>query len=240
MSDLSSTSSQGAEFSSLPSLSAALKKTFWNVYDHLGKLVLLSFLSFLLVFTVIGLPFAVAGLFGLATEIADYKPVSVRGFFRYGVQGYVLALKLTALFVFGTVVLASNILFHLQNKLGLPALSMGMLIVTAWLSLLFLAWSFYLFPLAFRVGSFSRDIARSALGLVLDNKIYTAWLLLLYLLNWLAGAATFVLLVFFASGASAVFQATATRELLGKYYPAVVREDEELRTLRDLFRPWSV
>ncbi|NOZ55223.1 MAG: hypothetical protein GXO73_00335 [Calditrichaeota bacterium] len=223
-----------------PSVAVVLKKTFWNVYDHLGKLLILNFLSFLLALTVVGLPFAVAGLYSLANRIADYRAVGLRDYFRLGAQGYFLAFKLTAIFVFGALVLGSNVVFHLEDRLGLPAVSMGMLLLTVWFSLLFLVWNFYLFPLAFRFGELSKQVSKSALGLALDNKSFTTWVLLADLVNWLAGAATFVLLVFFAPAVSAVLQAVATRELLSKYHPGLVREGEEQRTLRDLFRPWAL
>ena len=222
-----------------PSLRIIFKKTFWNLYDHLGKFLLLSATSVLLALTVVGLPFAVAGLYGLANDVADYRTVTLADYFRHGKRGYLTALKLVAIFLGGAVVLVSNVLFHLKDKLGLPALSMGMLLLTLWLSLVFFAWLFYLFPLAFRVGGLSKPVAKSALGFALDNKAATVWLLLANLFNWFVGLATFVLLVFLSPAASAVLQATASRELLGKYRPGLVREDEEQRTLKDLFRPWS-
>lgn len=223
-----------------PRWRVVLKKFFWNAYDHIGKLMIASAAASFLALSIVGLPAAISGLFGLATEIAFYREVSVGSFFRLGFRRYRRGLQLAAVASLGSLVIGSSLVFYSSDRLGLPLLSLVLLGLTIWFGVAFLVWLSVLVPLAHISGAPLRQLARDAVLVVLDNPLPNALHLVTQLVIWFAGAASVVGLILLSPGLSAVLAATFVREILGKYKPGLVSDDEEVRNFGDLFRPWQM
>jgi len=89
-----------------------LRNTFWDAYDFLGTLVVASLLFWLLGIWVLPLPFALAGLVGMARRIAADRDASLSDFFCEAKAGWKHHAGVLLLNVFVLVVLASNVLFY--------------------------------------------------------------------------------------------------------------------------------
>ncbi len=223
-----------------PRFGSICKKFFWNSYDHIGKLMLASLVSALLSLTLLGFPMALSGMLALSVGVAAYCDVELSDYFRAGARGYVRGAFLAGILVAGFLLLSSSVAFYSTDRLGVPLLSLLLLGLTLWLAIYFLAWLFILLPLAHFSDAPLRHLARDAAAMVLDNPGLCLAHVSCQFLIWAAGLASVVGAFLFSPALSAVLAATFTRELLGKYRPGLVREDEEVRTLADLFRPWQM
>ncbi|MDZ7373731.1 MAG: hypothetical protein ONB23_07145 [candidate division KSB1 bacterium] len=217
-----------------------LKKFFWVTYDHVGKLMLASLLSLLLTLSFIGIPLAVALLGTLTTELASYRVPDFPVLRRNVVRSLGRSLGVTAVGVMGVTAAVSGIGFYGSDRLGLPLLSLFFLGITLWIGAGFFAWLAVWVPLTFLKNWPLRRLARLALDLALQNPLLFLAHLGCQLVVWLVGIVTVVGFVFLSPALSFLLGATFTRELLGQYEPGLVREEEEPRTLVDLFRPWQM
>ncbi|MBN1351493.1 DUF624 domain-containing protein [candidate division KSB1 bacterium] len=222
------------------------KKTFWNTYDNLGRLLLMNFMTVVLSLTIIGIPFAAIGLFAASRKMVSYEEVEMKDFWRHWQPFWKRGVALAAILIFVFILMLVNLRFYL-DMLGSAGASGA---ASAVLSLIFglVIWLFiffcmllpYVFPVLIAIDATIKTTLRNSFFLMLDNLKVSIYLLI-NCLAWLSlGLFTGGLLALFLSlSAIAVMSSTALREVLKQYEQSEPDEEEEVRGFRDLIKPWG-
>lgn len=221
------------------------KKAFWNAYDHLGRLLVINVLSVLLFMTIIGIPFGIIGLYSITRKIADYEDITLKEYWE-PVRKYIRrVIGLTVFLVLFTILLLANLYFYnaLLNQADsaskLTYVFSGMQGLMIWLSIFFIMFSFYIFPVLFQFDNDFKTTLKNSFFLMMDNLKVSFYLLFSWILWMVAGLATGVIGFFLSFSIIAVISQTAVREILAQYRAAGLDENEEKRGLRDLLKPWN-
>jgi hypothetical protein len=125
-----------------PLLATIYKKSFWNTYDHIGKLLLVNLLWFVifplptfLCFRYVPLTglgriaatllvgimthsYAAAGVFGLTARLVDYQKVGLRRFFGEAETFFFRTLALTLIYGTAFFLLFNGVRFYAGIKIG--------------------------------------------------------------------------------------------------------------------------
>lgn len=220
------------------------KKAFWNSYDHLGRLLVINLIVVLLSITIIGLPFALVGLYAVATKIANYEEIEFRDFWR-GIKKYAKTGSLIVgilLLIF--LILIANIYFYngllrAENPPFLGYLFSGIQGLMLWLSFFFLMYTLYIFPVLCQTETNIKAILKNSFFLLMDNLKVSFYLLISSVLWLILGLGTGVLAFFLSFSVISVIGTTAVREVLAQYRLQGLDEQEESRGFRDLIKPWQ-
>ncbi len=221
------------------------KKAFWNVYDHLGTLILLNLLSSILMITIVGIPFALGGLYGIANQIANYEQAEFRDYWLNGRKYFVKALSLVIFVIILIGLLAVNIYFYYvqiispQTAANMRIIFSLMLGVIVWLSMLFFILMHYLFPMMIQSGDKFLSLLKKSYFIMLDNIAISLYLFISSIFWSILGIYTGVIAFFFSLSVMSVIGQTAVRELLNQYQPEAFLKVEEVRGFRDLIKPWQ-
>jgi uncharacterized membrane protein YesL len=260
-------------------LATIYKKTFWNTYDHIGQLVLINLLWFLVfpfptflafrylpfdgytqlsfVF-LIGLlthSYATAGVFALTARLADYQDLSLKDFFPAARVFYFRTLMLDLIFGGIFFLLTYSVGFYISVKIGFGLLGFFLAGIQVWIGAFCILMQVYAKPLLY-----SRDwglwaVLKWSATLILIRPGYTILLFLqataIYVLLGVTGVGVVLLLMSLVT----MFLNTALRETLRdmdktmkpkrkptswkEIFAEQDKEEEERRTIKDLFRPWD-
>jgi uncharacterized membrane protein YesL len=153
-----------------PLLARIYKKAFWNVYDHIGRVILVNLVWFLvfplptfLIFRYVPLAgyarigaalaaglllnaFAMSGVFAYAARIADYQPASLGDFLAGGRRFYLRMLALSLIFAAAFFLLATSIQFYIRLEVGGGILGFFLAGIQAWIGAFLLLMQTYLVP----------------------------------------------------------------------------------------------
>jgi len=260
-------------------LATIYKKTFWNTYDHIGQLILINLLWFLIfplptflcfrylpfegytqltfVF-LIGLlthSYATAGVFALTARLADYQDVSLRDFFPAARAFYFRTLMLDLLFGGIFLLLTYSVGFYISVKIGFGLLGFFLAGIQVWIAAFCLMMQVYVRPLLYSRNWGLGAVLKWSATLILLKPSFTILLFLqalaLFVIIGVTGVGTVLLLVSVVS----MFLNTALRETLRdmdktmkpkrkptswkEIFEEQDKEEEEKRTVKDLFRPWE-
>ncbi|MBN2090147.1 hypothetical protein JW964_11050 [candidate division KSB1 bacterium] len=220
------------------------KKAFWNVYDHLGTLILLNLLSVVLILTFIGIPYALSGLFGITKQIAYYEHVEFRDYWsnmkKYFKKAFLLVI-FTIIFLF---LLAANLYFYYiqiissHTDANMRIIFSLMLGIMVWLSILFLIFLHYLLPMMVQSDDKFVSLLKRSYFLLLDNIAISLYLFLSSIFWFIIGVYTGIIAFFLSFSVISVVCQTAIREVLNQYQPEDFSKEEEVRGFGDLIRPW--
>lgn len=156
------------------------KRTFWQVYDNIGLLFIVTTLWVLFSLTVIFLPSATAALFYIAYLIIQDKPARISGFFKNIYRLFLKSTLLIIIFLGLCSLLILNIKFYIKNAGFLGFILAG---INFWM-LLFAGLSLiYLFPLITR-GKTIFDTLKYSFLLTLINfkaNLITAVIVIIFL-----------------------------------------------------------
>lgn len=222
------------------------KKTFWNTYDHLGRVLVMNFLAVLLSLSLVGIPLAALGLYAAAQRMVNYEDVEMRDFWRYWPKYLKRSLLLMLILIIIFVVLVVNLRFYfvllgskgLSGVLGIiVSLIFGLMV---WLFLFFCMFALYVYPVLIAMDTSVKETLQNSFFMMMDNLKITVYLLVNSLI-WLGfGFISAGLIALFLSfGVIAVISSTAVRELLKQYKETQPDEAEEVRGFRDLIKPWG-
>jgi uncharacterized membrane protein YesL len=155
-------------------ISTIYKKTFWNTYDHIGRLILLNLLwtaffplpTYLVYWllpaggqmkvaaaVLVGIvthSFATTGVFAATADIVDYRVFTLKRFFSGGREFYLRALGITVLSVLVCYLNYVSITFYLALEGPAGILGFFLVGVQVWIVLFVLAMRVYLMPLLVR------------------------------------------------------------------------------------------
>lgn len=228
------------------SISIINKKAFWNVYDHLGTLILLNLFSLVLILTFIGIPFALSGLFGVTKQIAYYESIEFRDYLSNTKKYFKKAFSLAIFMMIFLFLLAANLYFYYvqiissHTDANLRIIFSIMLGVMVWLGIIFLIFLHYLFPMMVQSGNKFVSLLKKSYFLMLDNIVVSLYLFITSTFWFLLGIYTGIIAFFFSFSVVSVVCQTAIREVLNQYQPEALPKDEEVRDFRDLIRPWRL
>ena len=261
-------------------LSQVYKKTFWNTYDHIGTVILTNLLWFaifplptflcfryvplgiahrVVLTIVVGLmtnAFAMSGLFGITSRIANYEDSSIRHFLAHGRRLYWRIFALSLIYATAVAILVVGIRFYLGWKAlgGLPGFALAGWQVTI-LAFVLLTQA-YVMPLAtLRDHGVWQTMKWSAILTILKPG-YTVLVFLQAVAIFVLVSLTGIGIAVLALALVAIFLNTATRELWHQIeahwkpgrkptsWREIFRErergEEESRSLKDLLHPWDV
>jgi len=263
-----------------PLLTRIYKKTFWNTYDHIGQLILLNLLWFLifplptflifrylpftgytqLTFTFLaGLlthSYATPGVFALTARLADYQQTHLRSFFSEAKTYYLRTLMLSLLFGGIFFLLTYSIGFYISVKIGFGLLGFFLAGIQIWIGAFALIMQVYLLPLLVGKNWDLKPVLKWSTLLIILKPGFTILLFLqalaIFILITITGVGAVLLLMSIIS----IFLNTALRETLREmdttmkpkkkptswkeiFAEREKEEEEEKRTLKDLFRPWD-
>lgn len=205
-----------------PNLNRAWRRTFWQVYDNLGLIVLVSLLWLILSFTVILLPVATSSIFYIAYLITQDKPVHIKDFFSCMPRYF---LKSTAI-IFSFWLLIFNIKFYAQH-LGILGLILSG--ISFWLFIFSVIALIYIFPLITwgKKVWYAYILIFANLKLTLQLLIYLIFSLFLEIILPILGI-----------GILAVFLQNSFLEIISQYNPDM-EITEPHRRFRELLQTWD-
>jgi uncharacterized membrane protein YesL len=222
-------------------LRPAFRHAVWNTYDHLGLLVLANLLWLALCLPVVTAPPATAGLFHLTRLLNRGEPAGLRDLLRGFRKHLAPSLKLGFLDLTAVLLLWINVDFygHLRGVAALP----GMILAAAliWAGTFYILMHAHLMPLMVGGEHSMRQLLRKSALLTLDNLAFTVGITFqaasLAVLCVITGAGLFLL----GGSLLASLLGAGHSELLRKYAdsPDHARPEPEIRTWRDLWRPWD-
>ncbi|MBM3263814.1 MAG: DUF624 domain-containing protein [candidate division Zixibacteria bacterium] len=237
----------GPEDRTLPAktghFSGICKKWLWNVYDYAGTLIVLNILWAICALPVVTLPAATAGLFGVSNRIAGYEEVRLRDFFTDMRRGFYRSFRLCAVYTTVLGLLGVNIVFYVRWME--PWLWLGVMLsgVMFWTGVFVALTGLYSFPMLMRIDGPVRQTLKTGALLTLDNPRISVLLLLAGIVVLSISALTIAGLFLGGVGVLSVLCSTGFREVRKRYDAPVSAEEEtdreEVRTWRDLFRPWE-
>ncbi len=222
------------------------KKAFWNVYDHLGTLILLNLLSFVFILTFVGIPLALSGLFGVTKQIAYYESVEFRDYWSNTKKYFKKAFSLAIFIMIFLFLLAANLYFYYfqiilsHTDANMRIIFSIMLGGMVWLCIIFLIFLHYLFPMMVQFGDKFVSLLKKSYFLMLDNIVVSLYLFITSTFWFVLGIYTGIIAFFFSFSVVSVVCQTALREVLNQYQPEALSKDEEVRGFRDLIRPWRL
>lgn len=213
-----------------PNFNRAWRRTFWQVYDNLGLLILSSLLWLVFSFTILLLPIATAAIFYIAYLIALDKPVNIKNYFlcapKYFFRSALIIFSMCAVFL----ALAFNMKFYIKHFGILGLILSG---ITFWLFLFSVMALIYIFPLITRDKHIWETLRYSYI-LVFDNFKITLQLLI-YLVFFLFLE---IILPIIGIGLLAVFFQNSFLEIISRYNPDM-EITEPRRKFRELWRVWD-
>ncbi|MCX7765647.1 MAG: hypothetical protein N2246_02945 [Candidatus Sumerlaeia bacterium] len=127
-----------------------LIRFFWDVYDYIGRLLLLNILSVMLSILIVPIPGVIAGLLYVMHIISSNREPSFADFFTAGLRYYWRSLLLCLIYFLGILILIINIQFYINPRVIPPDLRIFTGIIAGiffWLFVLFMASAFFTFPL---------------------------------------------------------------------------------------------
>jgi uncharacterized membrane protein YesL len=154
-----------------PLIARVYKKAFWNIYDNIGKLILLNlvwaalfpipaFLAFaflpltgqprIAAALLVGLfthSFATTGIFAATADIVDYKGTSLKKFFRAGAALYPRALVINLLLAAFYYFLYVSIRFYLALEGAAGIFGFFLVGLQVWIGAFVLVMRVYIMPL---------------------------------------------------------------------------------------------
>jgi uncharacterized membrane protein YesL len=221
-----------------PLITSIYKKSFWNVYDNIGRLILLNLIWFLVcplptflafrylplspylrigLTIVIGLitySYATSGVFALTARLVDYREISLS---RFAAEARTYFPRMLGLgLIFGTVffVLFQSTRFYLNLKVAGGIMGFFLAGVQMWIAAFLCLMQVYLFPLLVtRNWGIRRTIRWSAVLVILKPGLTLLMFLqalAIFLLVGITGIGVVVLLMSLTS----VFLSTTLRETL--------------------------
>lgn len=221
-------------------LAPTFRRFIWSAYDNLWTLVLANLIWIALALPIVTAPAATAGLYHLTRRMAWGEPANMHDFFD-GFRLHFrpsLAIGALTLAVFFLLWVAVDFYSRLRGSMEIPGVILSALLL--WGGFFFLLMHVHIFPLiAGGERGFFQVLRKSSL-LVLDNVAFTVGLLIqatvVKVICVVTGAGLFLAAVSF----TALLLSTGHRELLRKYRPGQIPENEpENRTWRSVFRPWD-
>jgi len=232
------------------SISRINKKAFWNLYDHAGRLLVMNFISIILILTVLGIPVALIGMYGVTRKIVNYEdsganPLEFRDYWASLRKFWIRSLKITLLMISGLILLIINIYFYNlmltspEIDLTLNLILSVMLGLMLWIFIFFLIFCSYIYPVLVQLDLDVKATLKNSFFLMMDN-LKASFFLLFNLLGWtIFGITTGILGLFFSLAIICIIGNTTVRELLAQYQVHGLDNTEEVRGLRDLFKPWE-
>lgn len=207
-------------------LGRAWRRTFWNVYDNLGMLILANTIWLVLAFTIVLKPAASMAIFYMAYLIASDRPARIKDFFigfkKYLLKSTLIAFTLCIIWL----LLIYNIKFYLQH-LGITGVILAG--ISFWLFVFTGMGSIYIYPLLCR----GKNI-RYTYILVIDN-FKTSLILSFYLLILILFE---IIVPILGTSTLAIFMQNAFMEIERRYNPDLELK-EPRRRFRELLRPWE-
>ncbi len=212
------------------SFSRAWRRTFWQVYDHLGLFVLINLLWLLCSLTVILLPSATASLFRISYLTAVKKPVTVGLFLLLILKYFLRSTFLTIILAVLLFLLIFNIRFYL-NFGGTWGLVLAG--ITFWILVFFVISTIYIFPLFTRRAKIWKPLFYSFILLI--NNFRTS-LCLFICMSFLF----FIQMILPIIGMSLLssFAQNSFMEIESIYNPDI-RIASPDRAFKELIRPWE-
>lgn len=236
-------------------LARAIKMTFWVLYDHLGKLVLVNIFCAGMILTPLGiahallrqglpagslvtaiilciiafgvvLPMVYAGLVFMVKELIERHDGSIKTFFAGIIHLGPRAILLAAIYVMMFACLLSSIWFYAFRLGGIaPLLGYGLSALALWIMCFLLLTATIALPALAYKNTNPFAALKMAALLTLDNPMYTVGLLVNVLV--LSGLAIMPpIFVFFSFAPIAALQASAY-EILSRKYAAIKAQAEQ-------------
>ena len=215
-----------------------LRNTFWDTYDCLGVIIVVSLMSFLAAVSVVALPFIFAGLSGLARRIAADRDATVAGFLAEARTGWARFAGLLLLDLLAAAVLFANVIFYANvgQRWGFAGLTMCILVI--WVGLLFVAGQQFAMPLLARQGVPLRSALKRGYSFVLACPgVALLGLANLAALSVLLFVSAFGFLLLWP-GTTALFLCHLLNETEAEMTGRADPRAHERRTIGGLFRPW--
>lgn len=197
-----------------PDFNRALIRTFWQIYDNLGIILLVNTLWLILSATIILIPAATASMFYICRLIIYSKPVKIKDFFSAITKFFINSTALTIIFLLLYFVLLFSIKFYIHS-LGIAGLFLSG--ICFWLFALSLLSSLYAF-LLLTSGRNLRKTLFYGYIFVLDNTKTTLKIFIFILIMLLLE----ILLPIFGMGILVVFMQNIFLEIEKKYNPEVI------------------
>ncbi|NOZ21783.1 MAG: hypothetical protein GXP25_11945 [Planctomycetes bacterium] len=216
-----------------------LKHTFWDIYDHVGTLIVVNLLAILFLLPIVTIPLALSGLFHVTHLIVTEQESGVRDFFR-GMAPLRWRYTLVAgLNLVVCLICTVNIWFYLSIRKDLAFLGMLAAGTCFWFAVVFLLGQLYVGPLMCRTGLRVRDVYKLGLWLLVRHigaTVVVCFYLIFFLgLLLISGVGAILLGVVFP----AILAHNLTAQAAGACGVAEHERAEEIRGFRDLIRPWG-
>jgi uncharacterized membrane protein YesL len=221
-------------------LERVFKKSFWNIYDHIGLLVGINVLSIASSCLILPIPFCLFFLLEIVITFSNYQEVNLASSLKKAWKNYTRCLLLILFYIFLGIFFSFNSYFYISLKGKLSFVGILLSGFMLWILLACFMSVLFSFPLLVRGERKYRVILKKSFLLLLDNFISSG------LISFFILVLTAVLIIsgigFLLLGLSipSMIAATYYREVMKKY-----REDqeddtwEEKRGFQDLFRPWQ-
>jgi uncharacterized membrane protein YesL len=221
-----------------PLITRIYKKSFWNTYDNIGRLIVLNLIWFLIfplptflafrylplspyhriaLTVVVGLlthAFATSGVFAITGRLVDYREVNLRAFLPAAWRYFRRMLALGLIFGAAFFILFQSTRFYLHLKVGGGIVGFFLAGVQVWIAAFLLLMQVYLFPLLVaRDWGIGRTLKWSALLVVLKPGLTILMFiqaLAIFMLIGITGVGIVVLLMSLIS----IFLNTTLREIL--------------------------
>lgn len=207
-------------------LGRAWRRTFWNLYDNLGMLILANTIWLLPALTIVLKPAASMAMFYIAYLIVSDRPAGIKDFFigfkKYFLKSTVISFTLCIIWL----LLIYNIKFYLQH-LGITGVILAG--ISFWLFIFITIGSIYIYPLLCR----GKNIRYSYI-LVIDN-FKTSLILSFYLLILILFE---IIVPILGTSILAIFMQNAFMEV-ERRYNSHLEPKEPRRRFRELLRPWE-
>lgn len=213
-----------------PNLSRAWRRTFWQVYDNLGLLLLANTLWFLFSITIIGLPTVTAALFNLAYLITLDISVKLKDFFIFMPKKIFISTFVILILCLIYIFLLFNIRFYL-HRFGIIGVIFGG--ISFWLLIFSLIASVYIFPLICRYNNYWK-IFKYSFILTIDNLKIT---LILFITTILLLVMEIVIPVI-SIAILAIFTQNVFLEIESRYNSEIIIK-EPRRNFREIWNIWN-
>jgi uncharacterized membrane protein YesL len=221
-------------------LERTLRKSFWNIYDHLGTLIVVNIAFAFTFWLILPFPYLICFLLYVAMIFSSYEELNMGLALTISRQNYFRFLGLLLFYLFVTTFFTLNIYFYLSLRGTLSLVGIPLSGIMLWMLLLCLATALFSFPQIIEGKDGFRTVMRRSFVLLLDNLVPTGCIIALILSVVVLLTVTGAGLLLLGFSVPAVVKATFYREVM-KQYAAGDENDswEERRGFRDLFRPWE-
>ena len=201
-------------------MSRLLLRFFWDVYDYIGRLLLLNLLSFFLCLLVVPLPGVIAGTLYFLHRISSNREPSFGDFFSAFRKYYLRSMFLSLIYALLCVVIAVNIHFYMSpsvvsEQLRFPAALLAGIFF--WVGVIVVASALFAFPALIKYDLTVLKSLRRGFVYLFANPTIAFFALVLFTIVFISTAITVVGIFFFsivllASVANAAFD-TATERI---------------------------